>query len=66
MRLAEAYPAVSLLFKIIQTVVPSAAARRKAHLKFTKDKIEERLNRDTDRKDLMTYARFPYVFLVRF
>lgn len=32
------------------------AERRNAHFAFTKQKTENRLNRDTDRKDFITYV----------
>lgn len=58
MRFAAVYPAVGLLFKLLQFFMPSFGAKRAAHLKFTESKTEQRLNRETDRKDFMTYASF--------
>ncbi|KAL9075768.1 MAG: hypothetical protein Q9161_001520 [Pseudevernia consocians] len=37
--------------------IPSMAGKRKAHLAFTKQKTESRLNHDTDRKDFTTYIQ---------
>lgn len=37
-------------------MIPSMAEKRNAHLAFTKQKTENRLNRDTDRKDFATYV----------
>jgi hypothetical protein len=35
---------------------PSFAAKRIAHLEFTRKKIDKRLNRETDRKDFLQYV----------
>ena len=40
------------------SIIPSMAEKRKSHLAFTKQKTENRLDRDTDRKDFMTYVSF--------
>ena len=56
MRFAAMYPAARLLLKFLRLIKPSLAARRVAHLAFTKAKIEKRLQRKTDRKDFMTYV----------
>ena len=58
MRLADTYQMVGVLFKILQTAIPSIGAKRAAYLEFTRTKIESRLDRKTDRKDFMTYASF--------
>ncbi|MCJ1352148.1 MAG: hypothetical protein MMC33_002132 [Icmadophila ericetorum] len=55
MRLADTYQMVGVLFKILQTAIPSIGAKRAAYLEFTRTKIESRLDRKTDRKDFMTY-----------
>ena len=58
-RFAAIYPAVGLLLKLLQLIKPSLAARRVAHLAFTQAKTEKRLERKTERKDIMTYASLP-------
>jgi hypothetical protein len=57
-RFAATYPIVGLFFKLLQPIMPSFAAKRAAHLAFTEGKTNERLERETDRKDFMTYASF--------
>lgn len=37
-------------------MIPSMAEGEKAHFAFTKQKTENRLDRDTDRKDFITYV----------
>lgn len=58
-RLAAAYPVFGLLFKLLQILLPSVSSKRAAHLKFTGEKIEKRLDRKTDRRDFTTYANSP-------
>lgn len=48
-----------MILKVLQLLRPSFSAKRVAHLAFTEDKTQERLDRKTDRKDFMTYASFP-------
>jgi len=55
-RFALNYPAFGLLFALILKAVPSLAAKRKAHMTFTEEKLQKRLDRDTDRKDLIAYV----------
>lgn len=55
-RFAATYPAVDLLFKLLQSVMPSFSSKRAAHLDFTETKTKKRLNRETNCKDFMTYA----------
>lgn len=50
------YPATILLLKPIQFLRPSFFPRRTAYLSFAKEMTEKRLNRETDRKDFITYA----------
>ena len=50
------YPAVGLLFGIVQKIMPSIAAKRKQHMKFTEEKIQKRLELNIDRKDFITYV----------
>ncbi|KAM0806079.1 putative benzoate 4-monooxygenase cytochrome P450 [Usnea florida] len=57
-RFAATYPVVGLLFKLLQFIMPAFAAKRAAHLAFTETKLDRRLDRKTNRKDFMTYARF--------
>ena len=64
-RFAATYPAVGLLLRLLQTVMPSFSAKRAAHLKFTGTKVEKRLDQKTDRKDFISYASFsPSAFLI--
>ena len=58
MRFAATYPIINRLFKLLLSNIPSMAAKRKAHFAFTKQKVESRLDRDTDRKDFTTYVSF--------
>lgn len=57
-RFAATYPVVGLLFKLLQFIMPSFAAKRAAHMAFTETKLDKRLDRKTNRKDFMTYAGF--------
>lgn len=57
-RCAAIYPAINLALKVLKKVTPSIEAKRVAHFKFTSAKIEKRLDSKTDRRDIMTYARF--------
>ncbi|KAF2727369.1 putative benzoate 4-monooxygenase cytochrome P450 [Polyplosphaeria fusca] len=54
-RFAMAYPVVGLFFQLLQRLKPSFAEKRIAHLAFTKKKVDERLDRITDRKDFLQY-----------
>lgn len=64
-RFAATYPAVGLLLKVLQSVMPSFSAKRAAHLAFTETKVNERLGRDTSREDLMTYASLsPFIIAI--
>lgn len=58
MRFAATYPIINRVFTLLMSSIPSMAERRKAHFAFTKQKTESRLNRDTDRKDFITYVSF--------
>lgn len=55
-RFAETYLIVGLLFLLLQKLIPSFAAKRAAHLAYTKKMIDARLARETDRSDFMTQA----------
>ena len=54
-RFAMAYPVVGVIFQILQRLKPSFAEKRLTHLAFTQKKVDERLNRITDRKDFLYY-----------
>ena len=55
-RFVANFPILGLFFKALQFVMPSFAAKRKAHMDFTRDKIDKRFSRETDRKDFISYA----------
>lgn len=55
MRFAATFPVAGGLFKVLQFVMPSIATKRAEHLNFTRIKTEERLKRETDRIDFLTY-----------
>ena len=55
-RFVKTYPALGLLLKVLQPVLPSFTAKRVAHMEFTKTKIDQRLDRKTDRKDIISYV----------
>jgi hypothetical protein len=55
-RFAAAYPFIGIFLYVLQLLIPSIAAKRRAHLQFTEEKIDERLNRKTDRKDFLQYV----------
>lgn len=57
MRFAATYPIINRVFKLLMSNIPSMADKRSAHFAFTKQKTENRLNRDTDRKDFTTYIQ---------
>ena len=57
-RFAATYPVLGLLFKLLQYIIPSFAAKRAAHMAFTETKLDKRLDRKTNRKDFMTYAGY--------
>ncbi|KAL9035067.1 MAG: hypothetical protein Q9214_006759 [Letrouitia sp. 1 TL-2023] len=57
MRLAATYPIIDRIFKFVMSKIPSMAAKRKSHFAFTRQKTENRLNRDTSRKDFTTYIQ---------
>lgn len=59
-RFAASYPLIGLIFQLIQRLIPSFAAKRRAHLEFTKRKVHERLTNETDRKDFLQYVSFRY------
>ncbi|CAG8960480.1 hypothetical protein HYFRA_00008199 [Hymenoscyphus fraxineus] len=54
-RLAFNYPAVGIVFSILQKVVPSFAQKREQHMKFTEERLRKRLNLNTARKDIVAY-----------
>ncbi|TVY81603.1 Cytochrome P450 monooxygenase radP [Lachnellula suecica] len=56
LRLAQNYPAIGVVFAILQKLMPSFAEKRKLHMKFTKDKVRKRLELKTDRNDLIAYV----------
>lgn len=58
LRCAAIYPALNLALKVLKIIMQSLEAKRIAHRKFAKDKIEQRLDLKTDRRDFMTYASF--------
>ena len=49
-------PILGTIFRALHLVTPSLAAKRHAHLEFTRDKIERRFARETDRKDFISYV----------
>lgn len=55
-RFAETYLIVGLLLLLLQKLIPSFAAKRAAHLEYTKKMIDARIARETDRSDFMTQA----------
>lgn len=55
-RFVATYPILGFVFRLLQSVIPSVAAKRVAHLAFTEKKILKRLEREVDRKDFMTYV----------
>ncbi|TVY14103.1 Cytochrome P450 monooxygenase aclL [Lachnellula arida] len=55
-RLGFNYSAIGAVFSILQTLVPSFAQKRKQHMKFTKERLQKRLDSDTDRKDIIAYV----------
>lgn len=55
-RFALNYPAIGAVFGILQKAVPSFAAKRKQHMKFTEEKLQKRLGLNTERKDLIAYV----------
>ncbi|TVY87301.1 Cytochrome P450 monooxygenase [Lachnellula willkommii] len=55
-RLGFKYSAIGAVFSILQTLVPSFAQKRKQHMKFTKERLQKRLDSDTDRKDIIAYV----------
>lgn len=55
-RFAAAYPILDLILKVLLKVMPSLTAKRNAHFLFTKEKIENRLQKKTDRKDFLSYV----------
>ncbi|CAG8981790.1 hypothetical protein HYALB_00004733 [Hymenoscyphus albidus] len=54
-RLASNYPAVGILFSILQSLVPSFARRQEEHMEFTEEKLRKRLSLNTERKDIIAY-----------
>ncbi|KAL8714008.1 MAG: hypothetical protein Q9220_002154 [cf. Caloplaca sp. 1 TL-2023] len=54
-RFTTIYPGAGLLLKFLQLIRPSLSAKRAAHMAFTAEKIERRLNLETERKDFLTY-----------
>ncbi|KAF2228481.1 putative benzoate 4-monooxygenase cytochrome P450 [Viridothelium virens] len=56
LRLAANYPAVGMLLKLLTIFKPSLGAKRAAHMEFTRLKIEKRLERESNRKDFLTYV----------
>lgn len=57
MRLAFTYPLYGLFFQLLMRLKPSFTAKRRAHMQFTKQKVDERLNRNTERKDFLQYVK---------
>ena len=62
-RFAAAYPVVGLLLQSLQLLKPSFAAKRLAHLEFTRKMIDQRLKRKTDRKDFLQYVKRMFRYL---
>ena len=63
-RFGHNYSPVWLLIKLWKKAIPSGA-KRAAHIDFVKTKAKERLDRETDRKDLTAYASlFPPSIIV--
>ncbi|KAL8905670.1 MAG: hypothetical protein Q9207_002484 [Kuettlingeria erythrocarpa] len=58
LRCAAIYPAVKTALAFLMIIMPSVNAKRVAHRAFARNKIEQRLDLKTDRKDFMTYASF--------
>ena len=56
LRFAATYPIINQVLKLLMSMIPSLTEKRKAHFAFTKQKTENRLDRDTDRKDFTTYV----------
>jgi hypothetical protein len=50
------YPAIGVVFGILQKAVPSITKKRKQHMKFTDEKLQKRLDLNTDRKDVIAYV----------
>jgi len=48
---------VGLLLQLVQFLKPSFAAKRVAHLEFTRKMVDERIGRITHRKDFLQYVR---------
>ena len=63
LRCAATYPVMNLALKVLTIIMPSFEAQRVAHLEFTQAKIENRLDMETDRRDLMSYASFRFISL---
>lgn len=55
MRFAATYPMINRIFKFLVSSIPSMADKRKSHFEYTRKKTENRLDRQTDRKDFTTY-----------
>lgn len=66
MRFGAAYLAGGLFLEAFKFLIPSVSAKQAAHTSFTKDKIMERLNRKTDRKDFLTYVSCSISFVLTF
>ncbi len=56
LRVGGTYPSIGLFFKVLLTVMPSFSAKREAYIKYINDRAEERMNRETDRKDITSHA----------
>ena len=56
LRFAMNYPAIGVVFGILQNVVPSITKKRKQHMNFIEERVRKRLDLNTDRKDVIAYA----------
>lgn len=57
LRFVATYPILELNVKALLKVVPSLSAKRKEHLRFTNEKIENHLQNRTESKDFLSYVK---------
>jgi cytochrome P450 len=59
LRVGGRYPLILRLFKTSAQLMPIVRKSRQTHTDYTTEKVKRRLNTNTDRKDFMSYVRFP-------
>ena len=64
-RFLQLYPALGCAVKMLGRLIPPIAKAQTAHHNFTIEKVEKRLNLETERKDFMTSVELPASFVHR-